>query len=123
MDAMNRTYQRGITLTGLLFGGLILVLVAVLGIRVIPEVIEYAKLVSNIKAVAQDPALRQASPSDIRKAFERRAVIIDQTSAVKPQDLDISRNGNTLVISFAYRKEISLFGPVSLAIDFEGSSE
>lgn len=122
MEAMKRTYQRGITLTGLIFGGFILLLVAILGIRVIPEVIEYAKLVSNIKAVAQDPSLKQAAPADIRKAFDRRATV-DHTSAVKSQDLEISRNGNTLVISFGYRREISLVGPVSLAIDFEGSSE
>lgn len=122
MEAMNRTYQRGITLTGLIFGGFILLLVVILGIRVIPEVIEYAKLVSNIKAVAQDPSLKQAAPADIRKAFDRRATV-DHTSAVKSQDLEISRNGNTLVISFGYRREISLVGPVSLAIDFEGSSE
>jgi hypothetical protein len=122
MSVMNRTSQRGLTLTALLFGGVILVLVAVLGIRVVPDVVEYSKIVSNIKAVAQDPALRQASVADARKAYERRAMV-DHISAIKPQDIEVARNGNTLVLSFAYRKEIPLFGPVSLVIDFEANTD
>lgn len=122
MRMMNRTRQAGITLTGLIFGGMILVLLAILGMKVAPEVVEYAKIVSNIKAVAQDPAMRQASPAEVRQAYERRA-IVDQTSAINARDITVSRNGSTLVLSFAYRKEIPLFGPVSLVIDFEASTD
>jgi hypothetical protein len=116
------TSQRGLTVTGLLLAGIVVALVATIGMKVIPDVIEYTKIVSDIKAVAQDPNLRQASASDVRKAFERRAEI-DQISAITPLDLTIAREGNTLVLSFAYEKRITLFGPVSLLIDFEGSSE
>jgi len=119
---MNRAYQRGITLTGLLLGGVVLFLIAVLGMKVVPDVVEYSKIVSSIKAVAQDPALRQASPAEVRKAYERRA-IVDHISAITPQDIEVTRSGNNVVLSFAYRKEISLFGPVSLVIDFEASSD
>ena len=122
MRMMNRAYQRGLTLTGLIFGGVIVVLVVILGMKVVPDVIEYAKIVSNINAVAEDPSLRQASPADVRKAYERRA-IVDHISVIKPQDIDIARNGNALVLSFAYRKEIPLFGPVGLVIDFEASTD
>jgi hypothetical protein len=122
MGEMNRTYQRGITLTGLILGSIVLILIAVLGMKIVPDVVEYAKIVSNIKAVAQDPAMRQATPAEARKAYERRA-IVDHTSVIKPQDIEITRTGNTLVLSFAYRREIPLFGPVSLVIDFEGSSD
>jgi hypothetical protein len=122
MRMMNRAYQRGLTLTGLIFGGMVLALVAILGMKVIPDVIEYSKIVSNIKAVAQDPTLRQASPAEVRKAYERRA-IVDHTRAINPQDIEIIRNGNTLVLSFAYRKEIPLFGPVALVIDFGASTD
>jgi hypothetical protein len=122
MREMNRACQRGVTLTGLIFGGMILILIVVLGMRVVPDVVEYAKIVSNIKAVAQDPGLKQASPAEVRKAYERRA-IVDHTSAIKPQDIEVTRSGNTLVLSFAYRREIPLFGPVGLVIDFEASTD
>jgi Tfp pilus assembly protein PilX len=121
MRVMNRAYQRGITLTGLIFVGMILLLITILGMKVIPDVIEYAKIVANIKAVAQDPALRQASAAEVRNAYTRRA-IVDHTSAIEARDIDVTRDGNTLVLSFAYRKEIRLFGPVSLVIDFEAAT-
>jgi hypothetical protein len=122
MRTMNGNSQRGLTVTGLLFGGMILVLVAVLGMKVVPDVIEYWKIKSDIEAMAQDPALKQATPSEIRSSFGRRADV-DQISAIKASDLDISRNGNTLVLGFAYRKEIRLFGAVSLVIDFEATTD
>lgn len=122
MRTKNRAYQKGITITGLLFGGMILVLVVVLGMKVLPDVIEYGKIVSDIKAVAQDPANRQASPAEVRKAYERRAVV-DHIRVIKAEDIEVTRVGNNVVLSFAYRKEIRLFGPVGLVIDFEASTD
>ena len=55
------------------------------------------------------------------EAYARQAEI-DHTSDIKPEDLEISKEGNQIVISFAYDKRIPLFGPVSLLIDFEGST-
>jgi hypothetical protein len=120
--SISRTSQRGLTVTGLLFGGMFAILIAVLGMRVVPDVVEYSKIVSDIKAVAQDPALKQSSVADVRTAYQRRA-IVDHISAITPQDIAISRNGSTLILSFAYRKEIRLFGPVGLVIDFEASTD
>jgi hypothetical protein len=120
--SINRTSQRGLTVTGLLFAGIAAVMLTVLGMKVIPDVIEYSKAVSDIKAVAADPALRQASIADVRLAFQRR-ITVDQITSVTAQDINISKNGNTLVLSFAYRKEIPLVTPVSLVIDFEASTD
>jgi hypothetical protein len=119
---IKRSSQSGLTLTGLVFVGFLIIILAVLGLKVVPEIVEYAKIASNIKAVAQNPALKQASVAEVRKAYELRA-IVDHTSAITGQDIDVTRNGNTLVLSFAYTKRIPLGGPVSLLIDFEASTE
>ena len=37
-------YQRGVTLSGLLFWGIVLALVAVLGMKVAPEYVTYFKI-------------------------------------------------------------------------------
>jgi hypothetical protein len=113
--------QRGVTLTGLLMTSMVVVLVAVTGMKVVPEYIEYGKIMSNMKALAQDPSVKNGSVSDVRKAFNRRADI-DHIQAVTGQDLDVGKEGGVLVISVAYTKRIALFGPVSLLIDFEGST-
>lgn len=118
---VGRRKQQGMTLTGLIFSGLVIVLVAVLGMKVAPEVIEYGKVVSNVKAIGGDNTLRSATVAEIRKAFDRRANI-DQIDVIKGSDLDVTKEGNELVVSFAYSRQIPLFGPVSLLIDFEGAS-
>lgn len=114
---MNR--QRGVALSGLLLWGFVIALVALLAIKVAPEVIDYYKIQKDVKAVAA-AAGGQTVP-EIRKAFERYAEV-DQIKTLTPADLDISKEGNEVVIEFAYEKRIPLFANVSLLIDFRGSS-
>ena len=118
---MQRRTQRGVTLTGLLLTGIIVALVAVTGMKVIPDVIEYSKIMKNIKAMAQDSKVKNGSVSEVRAAFDRRANI-DVIDTIKGSDLDVSKDGNNLVLSFAYTRRIALYGPVSLLIDFEGTT-
>jgi hypothetical protein len=114
-------YQRGITLTGLLMASVLIGMVSLLGIKVAPEVIEYYKIQKAIKSMSLDDGLKGATVGDVRKAFARRAEV-DQIDAISEADLDISKDGNRLVVSFSYAKRIPLFANVSLLIDFEGST-
>jgi hypothetical protein len=57
----------------------------------------------------------------VRKAFDRRAAV-DDITAISPADLEITKDGNEIVISFAYEKRIPLFYNISVLIDFAGSS-
>lgn len=118
---VNRTSQAGLTLTGLILAGIVVALIAVVGMKVVPDVVEYGKIMSNIKALANDGSLKDASVSDVRKAFDRRANV-DQIDVISAQDVDVTKDGGRLVLSFAYAKRIPLFGPVSLLIDFEGTT-
>ncbi len=115
------TCQRGLTLTGMLLVTTLVVVVGILGMKVVPELIQYWKVLRVIKAVAQDNDVRGGTVADVRAAFDRRANI-DQIDAVTFKDIDVTKEGNNLVLSFAYTKRIPLVGPVSLLIDFEGSS-
>lgn len=122
MNALNPNKQRGVTLISLIFICALIALVAVLGIKVFPDVQEYLAAVKVAKATAQDPASKVGTVSDIRRAFDKRK-LIDNISAVTGDDLDITKEGSEIVITFAYSKKIPLSGPVSLVIDFEGSSQ
>ena len=55
------------------------------------------------------------------KAFERRSSI-DNITAVTPGELEITKDGGDVVISFAYAQKIPLFANVSLLIDFAAST-
>ncbi|MFZ5512516.1 MAG: DUF4845 domain-containing protein [Pseudomonadota bacterium] len=113
--------QRGLSLVGLILIGGLLVMVALVGMKVAPSVIEYFTILRNVKAMAASGELRGATVPDVRKAFDRRADV-DDIKSISSKDLDITKEGNDVVISFAYEKRVHLFGPVSLAIDYQGSS-
>lgn len=114
-------FQRGVSLSGLLVGAAIFALLALLTMKVLPEWIEYGKILKVVKATAADSALKEAPVAQVRASFEKRAEI-DVIKSVTAQDLEISKEGGDLVISFAYTKKVPLFGNVSLVFDFEGSS-
>ncbi|HEX8986995.1 MAG TPA: DUF4845 domain-containing protein [Rhodocyclaceae bacterium] len=121
MTAKTIKRQKGVTLISLIVICALLALVALLAIKVAPVLEEYLAVVKVVKATAQDPVSREGSVVEIRRDFDKRKQI-DNITAIGGEDLDISKEGGTVVISFAYSKKIPLFAPVSLVFDFEGSS-
>ena len=113
-----RREQRGVSIIGLLVVLVILIVVALFGMKVVPSFMEYRTAKATIQAVARSGA---SSPQDIRRAFENRATI-DNITTLKPTDLEITREGNQMVIAFSYRKEIPLFTGVGLYLDFAANS-
>ena len=120
---MNTHYpqrRRGVTLSGLVIWLFILVVLALLGMKLIPAYMEYGTAKNAIQAIARD---RQAStPQEVRRAFDARAQI-DDITAIKASDLDITKDASGVVIAFAYRKEVSLFANLGLYIDFAANSK
>src|SRR5579871_5844697 len=99
--------QRGVSLFGLLVGAVILVFVALLGLKVAPAYIEYfavKKAVTGIVASGE----AKGTVLDVRKAFDKRADI-DSISVISGADLDVSKDGGDVVISFSYPKKVPLF--------------
>lgn len=122
MNAINFKQQRGLSLVTLILVCVALLLVAVVGIKVAPEVIEYFNILSSVKAVAHDPSSKDATVAQIRQKYDIRSSI-DNVKTIKGTDLDITKEGSQVVIFFSYSTKIPLSGPVSLVIDFEGSSQ
>ena len=113
--------QRGVSLGGLLVVLFVIVVVGIFSLKLIPAYIEYYKAKAAIEAIAADRS-RTASVTEIRKAFDARATIDDITD-VKAEDLEITKDGASVVIGFNYRKEVPLFANVGLFVDFVGSSK
>jgi hypothetical protein len=113
--------QKGVTLSGLLIWAVALVFLALLGLKVAPAYFEYLTIQKEFKEIASDPSLAGGQRTAIERAFYNRTTI-DNVTSVTPQDLDISKDGDGLVISAAYSVRVPLFANVSLAIDFRPSS-
>ena len=112
-------HQRGVALSGLIFWGVVITLVAVLGMTVVPTTVEYYKILKDIKATANKVG-PDATVADVRKTFDNFANI-DQLD-FKPEQLDVSKDQGKIVIAFDYDKRIPLFGNVSLVINYKGST-
>lgn len=113
--------QRGVTLTGLLGAAFVIAIVALLGMKVVPEYMEHRTIVSAIKKVAAG-ADAGTSVAQVRAAFDRQANV-DYISAITGADLEVTKEAGAIVVSFAYEKRIPLFANVSLLLDFTGSSK
>lgn len=111
--------QHGITLSGLLVWLFLLVIVALLGMKLIPAYMEYGTAKNAIQAIARER--NATTPAEVRRAFDSRAAI-DDITAVKSSDLEITKDGAEMVISFSYRKEVPLFANVGVYMDFAANS-
>jgi hypothetical protein len=111
--------QRGVAISGLMVWGVVIALVAVLGMKVVPDYLSYFKILKATKAVAANSAGKTVP--EIRASFGK-FMEVEHESAISPADLDISKENNDVVIAFAYERRIPLFYNVSLLIEFEGSS-
>ena len=115
-----RNKQRGISFLLVFLIAVVVALVAVGAMKIGPAYSDFMTAKKDIVAVAASEG-RTGSVSDIRKAFGRHADI-DNITVVTPADLEISKDGGDVVISFAYTKKIPLFANVSLLIDFAAST-
>jgi Tfp pilus assembly protein PilE len=112
-----KSSQRGISLIGLLFVGVVLAFVGVVGAQAVPTYLEY----QAILRAAKKAATQGGTVLEIRSAFDR-AQSIDDFKSISGKDLDISKNGDKVVVSFAYDKEIHMGGPAYLLLRYAGSS-
>lgn len=115
-----RNKQRGVSFPVIFLIGVVLALGAVGGMKIGPAYADFNTAKKTIIAVAASEG-RTGSVTEIRKAFDRRATV-DNISVVSGQDLDVSKDGGEVVISFAYTQKIPLFANVSLLIDFAAST-
>ena len=110
--------QRGISLIGLICALIVVAFVAMLGMKVVPEVIEYRAISRAIVDAKQSGT----TVLEIQKSFNRRAEV-GYIESITGQDLEITKGDNGFEVSFAYEKKIPLFGPASLLLEFSGTTE
>lgn len=115
-----RRRQRGITLMGLLLWAIIIGFVALMSMRVLPTVNEFFTIQKAVNKLAGEGL---TTVPEIRAAFERTKEIEYSIQSVSGKDLDITKENDKVVISFAYDKEVEIMSPVYLLIKYQGSSK
>jgi Domain of unknown function (DUF4845) len=109
--------EMGMSLLGMIFFAGLFVVFGLAIMKTTPSLVEYYGITKAVKRVSKEQTENEA-----RASFER-ARNIDNFSSISGQDLDISTQDGKMLVSFAYRKEVPLAGPVSLVINYSGRSE
>jgi len=115
-----RRTQGGITLMGLLVWAIIIGFVALLGMRVLPTIIEYSTITKAVNKIAAEGL---TTVPEIRAAFERQRDVDYNVTAITGKDLEVTKENDKVVIRFAYNKEVEIVSPVYLLIKYQGSSK
>jgi len=117
MNLQRRTRQSGISFVGLIFVVGVLACLGVVGAQVFPTVVEYQAILK-----AAQKASNGNTVAEVRQIYEK-ASEVDDIKSVGPKDLDVSKDGDKVIVKFAYNKEIHLFGPAFLLIKYAGQTK
>ena len=109
-------HQRGISFIGLLFVAVVVGCLGVVIAQVIPTLIEWQAIDK-----AATKAKEGSTVPEVRAIFDR-AQAIDDFKSVTGKDLDIKKVGDKVVVSYAYEREIPLFGPAYLTLKYKGET-
>jgi len=115
-----RARQRGVTLFGLMFWAIMLGFIGYVLVRTLPTVNEYATIQRTVEKVA---AAQPPTVSEARIAFDRQKDVEYSIVAISGKDLNITKENDKVVISYAYNKEVPLWGPVYILLKYEGRSK
>lgn len=114
--------QKGFSLSGLLVISFFLIILALLGMKLVPVYLEYSSIQKNLAATAKEVGAQDIDFNQIKLAFAKRAQI-DNIKSITVQDVKISKVNGRTVLSTQYSKQVPLVSNISLNIDFEATSE
>src|SRR5262245_1659737 len=114
--------QDGVTLTGFIFVAIIVVAVLLFAFKVAPAYFEYFAIQKQFKAIANDPGAISMSRREIEGAFVMRSTVENITS-VGPGDIQISKDGGSVVLSAEYSVRVPIVGNMSACMDFNPKSK
>ena len=117
LQSRHRQGQRGITLFGLVFWVILVGFLSLVALRAIPTVSEYWTVLRAVSNIAQT---NPATVLEVRTAFDKQRQVETGIVSVEGKDLEVTKENDRVVVSFAYDKEIELFAPVYLLIKYRG---
>jgi Zn-dependent membrane protease YugP len=109
--------QRGLSLVSLVFIGLIAIMLLTVGFKLVPSLIEYLAIDRAIQRIKNEGS----TVREIRNAFDKYSTI-DDIKSISGKDLDITKDADGVVISYAYSYSVPLTDNVRLVIDYSGST-
>jgi hypothetical protein len=113
--------QRGITLSGFLMWAVLLVICALIGFKLFPPYFEFLTIQTQLKAIANDPEGRQGTRRVVEDLWSRRSAI-ENISSVGAKDIQITKEGDGVVLSAEYSVCVPFVLNIRVCMDYAPSS-
>jgi hypothetical protein len=113
--------QLGVGMSGFIIICFLVVLLAILGFKLFTPYMQYFTIQKTFKALATNPEVKNGTRRDLMQWWSR-STVIDNITAINGDDIEVTKDGNEMVISASYSVKVPLFYNVSLLIDFNPSS-
>ncbi len=117
MTIKTRSRQRGLSFLGLLVVGVLLAAAGVIIAEIVPTAIEYQAVLN-----AANKAQEGTSVAEVRSIFDKAAAV-ENIKSISGKDIEVTKEGEKIVVSFAYQREIHLVGPGYLTLKYSGRSK
>lgn len=114
--------QCGFSLGGFIQLLIVGVVIAIFAMKTVPAYMEAMTIEKTFNEIIKDPAMQAASVSDIKAAFRKRAVTMNNVSAITADDVVVSNDGKSMSLSASYNKAVPLAGNMSLLLEFNPSA-
>lgn len=121
MTATTARRQGGLTFANFLLIAILLVFLAIFGMKIVPAYVEDRTIRGILETIAHDPEMQDATPVDIRNSWDKRAMI-NNITVINSSDLVILKTPAGPVISVSYKVKIGLVANASLLLEFDTSS-
>lgn len=108
--------QRGITFLGLITVGVVVAFVGIMGAQVFPTYTEYMTIQKAVNKAAAGTTV-----TEVRAIFDR-AASVDYIGSIAGKDLEVTKSGDKVVVSFEYQREFHMGGPAYLVMKYKGTS-
>lgn len=118
----NLGQQHGIGFVSLIFVFAVVAVVLLLGMKLFPVYLELFSVKKVMAAMAQGEEVKSGTVTDIRKSFDRRAVI-DNIQALQGSDLEITKDAGETVVTATWQHKVALFTGYTLLVDFSVSTK
>ena len=118
MRTASRHSQKGLSFIGLVLIGVLAVSVFAIGGQSLPILLEY----QAVTKAAQKAANEGGTVAEVRAAFDRSAQI-DEIHHLRGTDLQVTKAGDRIVVSYEYERQIPLVGPAYLVYRFKDQTK
>ena len=75
-----------------------------------------------MRSLSPQKASTGTTVAEVRTLFSRQSDI-DDFKSVTAKDIEVTKQGDKIVVSFAYQREIHLAGPAYLTLKYSGQSK